>query len=259
MSRVAKALRKAGVALEETAAGGWGSSERLRADETVQEATPWKLHEVATAGEGDVRVDQAPASHAAVDGLGPHIAPLVRRLFLPPPVGAGLRSVLFCSTDVGSERTRMAIACAHVLAGQTQKRVCLLNTQADETGVPDTREEVRSTALGPPRRMSNNLWIAASAEMVRTMPAEMIARHVRELCERFDHLVVDAPALSGGAEISMVAALVQGVILVVDEERTRRDSAGHAAATLHAAGARLLGVVLANRRFPIPAALYERL
>jgi len=50
-----------------------------------------------------------------------------------------------------------------------------------------------------------------------------------------------------------------GVVVAVEANCTRRDSAKRVKETLLAANVNLLGVVLNNRTFPIPEAIYQRL
>ena len=56
-----------------------------------------------------------------------------------------------------------------------------------------------------------------------------------------------------------MAEAADGVVLVVTANRTRRAVALGAAQALLAAGARVLGTVLADRTFPIPETIYRRL
>jgi non-specific protein-tyrosine kinase len=93
-------------------------------------------------------------------------------------------------------------------------------------------------------------------------------RHLRpdpEMLERllsefggYDYVLVDcAPLLSWPHSVT-VAAACDGVILVARWGRTKREVAGRALETLAAANARVLGVVLNRRQYPIPEFIYRR-
>jgi Mrp family chromosome partitioning ATPase len=57
----------------------------------------------------------------------------------------------------------------------------------------------------------------------------------------------------------LLSRWTDGVVLVVEANATRRDAARRVKEILDAAGVSLLGVVLNNRTFPVPEAIYRRL
>jgi Mrp family chromosome partitioning ATPase len=65
--------------------------------------------------------------------------------------------------------------------------------------------------------------------------------------------------VGGRGETRLLGQIADGVILVLDERRTRRATAREAKAVLQAANARLLGVVINERQFPIPESIYRKL
>jgi len=68
-----------------------------------------------------------------------------------------------------------------------------------------------------------------------------------------------APPLGDCAESIRLGQLTDGVVLVVEAHMTRRERARSVKDSLDRARVPLLGIVLNNRRFPIPDALYRRL
>jgi non-specific protein-tyrosine kinase len=82
-------------------------------------------------------------------------------------------------------------------------------------------------------------------------PAELLAS---KACERVltalrgeaDLILVDAPPAAGVADASLLAAHMDGVVLVLDATRTRRADAQRAKQQLEHVKARILGVVLNN-------------
>jgi len=76
---------------------------------------------------------------------------------------------------------------------------------------------------------------------------------------RFDWVVVDGPPITVYSDAAILAPLVDGVVLVVEAERTRWEVVTQAKRTIEESGGRILGAVLNRQRYHIPPALYERL
>jgi Mrp family chromosome partitioning ATPase len=79
---------------------------------------------------------------------------------------------------------------------------------------------------------------------------------LQALRERFDWVIVDGPPATVYSDAGILAPLVDGVVLVVEAEKTRWQVAEQAKRTLEESGAQLLGAVLSRRQFHIPEALY---
>jgi Mrp family chromosome partitioning ATPase len=82
---------------------------------------------------------------------------------------------------------------------------------------------------------------------------------LRELRPDFDHILIDGGALATSPDSLMVASKADGVILVVQAERTGSDTVREASDQLRMAGANLLGVVLNRRREYLPGFLARKL
>ncbi len=91
----------------------------------------------------------------------------------------------------------------------------------------------------------------------RALDRRLLAAYWRHLRERAELVVVATPPVLESPLALAVAPTVDGVVLVVEAERTRVAVARAARDTLAAGGANLLGVVLNKRRYPVPVALYE--
>jgi non-specific protein-tyrosine kinase len=82
-------------------------------------------------------------------------------------------------------------------------------------------------------------------------PAELIgserfAQVLKAIGERADIVLLDAPPASSVTDATILATRVDGVLLVVDSGRTRRDTARRAHEQLQRVGAHVLGAVLTN-------------
>jgi Mrp family chromosome partitioning ATPase len=93
--------------------------------------------------------------------------------------------------------------------------------------------------------------IASDVETVRAMVSTVSAG--------FELVILDLPPVSESVVGPALAKAVDGVVLVVEAERTRSQSVRATHKTLQMYGGNVLGVVLNKRRFHIPEAVYRRL
>jgi Mrp family chromosome partitioning ATPase len=80
-----------------------------------------------------------------------------------------------------------------------------------------------------------------------------------QLHKEFDYVLINVPAVILDGAASLWGPLVDGVILVVEANLTRREVARKAKESLESANVRLLGAVLNNRTFPIPETIYRNI
>lgn len=82
-------------------------------------------------------------------------------------------------------------------------------------------------------------------------PAELIISDkmknmLRELSERYDHIIIDSPPLINVTDPVILSTMVDGVILVVHGGKSTRDIVRRARQELSSVGAKIFGVVLNN-------------
>lgn len=77
--------------------------------------------------------------------------------------------------------------------------------------------------------------------------------------QKFDYVILDAPPANSYAETRVMGKKVDGVILVIESGKTRRQVALRAKQELEDAGANVLGVILNRRKHFIPEWIYQRL
>jgi Mrp family chromosome partitioning ATPase len=82
---------------------------------------------------------------------------------------------------------------------------------------------------------------------------------VKTLRSTFTYTLLDCPSLSDSSEAPFLAPHLDGVVLVVEADRTRRDQILRAQQTIELAGGKLLAMVLNKRRHMVPEWLYRRL
>lgn len=76
------------------------------------------------------------------------------------------------------------------------------------------------------------------------MGCEEMRSLMRDLAAAYDWVIVDAPPIGGMADALVVGGLVDGIILVVEGDRTTRDVAIDGVAQLTSVGGRVLGAIL---------------
>ncbi|CAN5570183.1 N/A [soil metagenome] len=75
----------------------------------------------------------------------------------------------------------------------------------------------------------------------------------------FDYVLLDCAALKRSDIAALFAPSVDGVVVVVEAERTRKEEVRHALNTIETAEGNLLGCVLNKRRYSVPQWIYSRL
>jgi Mrp family chromosome partitioning ATPase len=77
--------------------------------------------------------------------------------------------------------------------------------------------------------------------------------------DKFDYVILDAPPVPAFPECLVLCAKVDGVVLVVESGKTRRQVALRARKQVEEVGGKVLGVVLNKRKYYIPEWIYRRL
>jgi capsular exopolysaccharide synthesis family protein len=95
---------------------------------------------------------------------------------------------------------------------------------------------------------SPNLWVLPPGP-IPPNPAELVSSHrmealVRELRQRFEHIVLDSPPVLMVTDGILLSTLADGVILVVESGATSRGALHRVRRILDRAGANTLGAVL---------------
>jgi len=197
---------------------------------------------------------------------------LVRRVFVYANSSAP-RTVSFSSVE-GSGSTEMCLQAGMTLASQGTGSVCIVDANlrapwlhrlleiesapglTDAMIHPDSMKEcvVRIGDRG-------NLWavpagsLNSHAEAVLT--SDRLRARISELKEQFDFVLIDVPAVNSHADAVLIGQMTDGLILVLEANFTRRETARSAKEALEATNINLLGAILNNRTFPIPEALYR--
>ena len=82
---------------------------------------------------------------------------------------------------------------------------------------------------------------------------------LQALTANFSYTLIDCPSLDASCEAEMLAPDVDGVVLVVEADRTRRDQIMRAKRTIEMANGKLMAMILNKRRHVVPEWIYRRL
>jgi Mrp family chromosome partitioning ATPase len=202
------------------------------------------------------------------------ITKVVQRVFLLPGNDAP-RTVVFSGTESGNGCSWVCARVAEVLAGQVAGSVCLVDANLKSPGLDKQfaaenvygltdalrkREPIRSFAqpLSCPR-----LWLVSCGSPAEDgqslLSSDRMRLRMTELRSEFDYVLIDTPAIGSSNDATVLGSVMDGLVLVLKANSSRRESARGAIHDLRAAKVRVLGAVLNQRTFPIPQAIYDKL
>lgn len=188
----------------------------------------------------------------------------VQQLFLVPS-SAAPRAVVFSPVDQNYEHHAVAAQVADLLGSYTQESICLVDADFARPslhayfGIENDRG-LASALLGsgpieeftkPLGRGHLNLLPAGRLPHGTDLNAILASGRLRDCLAdlelSFNFVVVAAPPATSDFITSYLAALTDGLILVVEPRFTPRQAACDAKENVQAAGGRVLGVVLHKR------------
>jgi Mrp family chromosome partitioning ATPase len=236
-------------------------------------ASPVTIGEGAAAAEG-----VAPASSQVLSSLEPTIREealkLVQCVFLSPDKAVP-KIVLFAGIDANVGCNWLCAIVAKLLAKSVPGSVCLVEGNFRTPSLPDTLGLNSDRGLVDSLRQdgsirnfarqvgSDNLWLLPAGAPVQDstilLNSDRMKERLTELRKEFDYVVMNAPPLNAFADGMVLGRLVDGVVLVLEANTTRREAAVRVTENLRTTNIPVLGAVLNNRTFPIPAAVYKRL
>jgi protein-tyrosine kinase len=211
----------------------------------------------------------APESQRAGFALG-ETCKLVQQLFLGASSTAP-RAVVFSPVEQNNEHHWIAAQVAELLASYTQESVCLVDANLANPSLHayfgvENHGGLAGTLLdsGPIENFTKpvgrgRLHLMSAGELTsRTdlnaaLASGRLRERISELGASFNFVVVAAPPATSDFITSYLAALTDGLILVVEPRFTLRQAACDAKENVQAAGGRVLGVVLHRRAMWFPS------
>lgn len=197
---------------------------------------------------------------------------LVERVF--PGTQNSPRVVLFAGLE---DEVCCGPTCARVaelLAARSEGPVCIVDANFQTPslhgyfGMDNLKGLAEATVeSGPIQNFAQqipepDLWLIPSGKAAFHLrfPAMADGLRVRmeELRETFRYVVIHSGRLRMETSAMLLSRWTDGVVLIVEANATRRDTARRVKEMLDVANVKLLGVVLNNRTFPIPEVIYRR-
>jgi exopolysaccharide biosynthesis WecB/TagA/CpsF family protein len=185
---------------------------------------------------------------------------LVTRVATRLPSARG-RLIGFIASGSGEGTSTLARAYVETSAGRMQRRVLLLDAAAEGRGAGvmhalaaqrSLTKLLRPMAGGGMRAsMGGSMGLQAQGELVARMDLW------DELRSRFDEIVLDLPAASASHLGLALAPYCDGVVVVLEAEKTRAPVVQNLIADLKDVQANVLGTVLNRRRYHVPARIYR--
>ena len=191
----------------------------------------------------------------------------LRASLLFTPMYSEVHTIAVTSPRHGEGTSRVAVGLAKALVGEGDARVLLFEANlrspslSRQFNIPTGRGvadflagdvDVESVVT---QVSDSNLYLVPAGGAPPIVDCEMIAAGLSRLRADFDFVIVDAPPVHGYADVSVLASKVDGVILVVEADRTPVADAEGAKRALDRVGAHIFGVVLNRKRNYIPAAI----
>jgi protein-tyrosine kinase len=212
-----------------------------------------------------------PASDGAA--VEEEITKLVQRVFIFPDSARSPAAVAFCGVDEGAGCSWVCTHAGRVLAQQVAGKICVIDGNYRSPSLHEQFHVEKGLGFAEAMRGSlpicgfvrttgiANLWLMTcgtveSSASVSPSPAQLRSR-LAELRHEFDYLLIDTPPINSHADAVLIGQLVDGIVLVVGSNSTRREPARIARERLDAARVPVLGAVLNRRTYPIPEVLYR--
>jgi len=199
---------------------------------------------------------------------------LVQRVF-PATSPESPRVVLFTGLESEAGCAPTCARVAEILAGRSEGPVCVVDANFrlpslhEYFGVENLKGLAEATVeSGPVQNFAQqipepDLWLMtsgkASGKLRFPVMADGLRVRIEELRDAFKYVIIHSGPLRLETSAMLLSRWTDGVVLVLEANATRRDAARRVKKILDAANVSVLGVVLNNRTFPIPEAIYRRL
>ena len=197
---------------------------------------------------------------------------LVQRIF-PLNAPGSPQLVLFSSVESEADACSISARSCEILAARADGPVCVVDANFRSPllhryfGVENRRGFSDAICESGPAQdftlhiAKSNLWVmpngSAAVQLSLSQASEGVSSRMMELRTLFKYVVINSPLhLDRVPDLSSFAA--DGIVLVVEANSTRRETVREVMEELEIVGTRVLGVILNNRTFPIPDAVYHK-
>jgi hypothetical protein len=188
---------------------------------------------------------------------------LVRQVFFSNAVRP-VRQVVFTALDPTTEVWNLCRSVGESLARETAASVAVVGDGSRSMKSEPPPQEFKATPSDslPLHKLSThqhgNLWLVPAAAGDADSSTSLNS-YLGEVRREFEFSIVQAAPVSESDQATVMAQFADGIVLVLSARHTRRATAQKMKQALEAAQVRILGIVLSDRDFPIPEAIYRRL
>ena len=190
-------------------------------------------------------------------------------------LNANAKTVLFTGAISDTDTAELAAKFADALSNDTRVKTLLIDCNFRNPSQHDRftfhgsdsllsimKNNSGVEGIGPTTR--DNLYVLPAggqnlAEPTAVFRSETFKHLLLNARETFNLVILDAPPITQCAESRYLSGKVDGVILVLEAEKTRRHIALEAKKNIENAGGKLLGVILNKVKYRIPEWLYRRI
>ena len=185
----------------------------------------------------------------------------------------GIHSLLITSSTADEGNSKLVADLGHYLARELQHKVLVIDANLRESllsrllklngpstlaayleGQASAKEIVQNGAPGPDVIGAG----ATKLNPVTLLESARMKALIKDAAEKYEIVLIDCANLKDYKDAAALASLVDGMALTVSEGQTRRQVVQNACSQLQHNKAKIRGVILNNRTFPIPGFVYER-
>jgi len=186
-----------------------------------------------------------------------------------------IKSIMFTSTAHGDGSSFTAVSFARTLARDSRLNVLLIDANLRLPGLHEifnikykkgwsnllTQDKDKTFFLK--KWEHGGLYLFSfgenTPEPINLFGSIHFVKTLQSMREKFHYVIFDVPPVTIYTESIVIASKVDGVILVLQADKTRQQVALRAKQEMENAGANILGVILNKRKHYIPEWIYQRL
>ncbi len=182
--------------------------------------------------------------------------------------GRSPRTVMLMSAQRGEGTSTVAAQFASVLARNGQHRVLLMDLNArrpspfvEHLGMApaELTPGIQPIQSGAAQASLDVLPVPEAARTAGVIAASAAREWLDAVAAGYDWVILDGPPVLEAPDAPGLAAIADGVVVVIEAGRTKRPVLHRATDLLRKARAQLIGSVLNRRRLEIPEFLYRRI
>jgi Mrp family chromosome partitioning ATPase len=180
------------------------------------------------------------------------------------------RTVMLMSAQRGEGTSTVAAQFAVAVARDAAQRVRLMDMTARRPSpfIESVAAPASPRQTGVQRARDPNAEASSALDVLRVpdgaratglISAPVAREWVESFSGRYDWIVLDGPAVLEAPDAPALAAMADGVVIVIEAGRTKRPVLHRSTDLLRNARAQLIGSVLNRRRLEVPEFLYRRI